>query len=233
MLDKIFMQIGKSAGGAFKKGKWVYKSLLGDEKEAIKAEFEIGYELAKSFAKSSTIIKNELVTAIGQNFKSNIVTGHKFNFYVITNNEPNAFAFPGGFIFITDSLLKLINSDKEQIAFVLAHEMGHVISGHSFNRLLTEYSITTLSSLIKTKGIIFSTAKKFSTKYIISAYSRENEYEADILGVKIMKNCGFDASKSVTLLNNLRQVSKENNFNYFSSHPTAEERIENVSKLLK
>lgn len=231
MFDKVFEEIGRRAGSAFKKGKWFYSSLLGSEEEAIEAEFSIGLEMARAFAKEQNVIKNQTIKDIGLKIKEQIDSNHKFNFYVIRGEQINAFALPGGFIFVTEPLLELCNYNHDEIAFVLGHEMAHVIKGHAMERILAEYSISTLANLISTKGIILGAAKKLSTKYLMSTYSKENEFEADLLGAKIMIKSGFKYSGSIQLLTHLK-VDQNEEYSYFGSHPLLNERIEKIEEFI-
>ena len=82
-MDKLFEYFGRKAGTAYKKGKWFYNSLLGDEEDAVKAEFAFGYEMARDIAEGSEFDKDELVKTIGNKIKGNIHSRHRFNFYTI------------------------------------------------------------------------------------------------------------------------------------------------------
>lgn len=228
-MDRLFEYFGRKAGKAYKKGRWFYDSLLGDEEEAIKAEFAFGYEMAKDIASSSEFEKDQLVKSIGATVKNKISTRHRFNFYTIKSEEVNAFALPGGFIFLTDSILKLCNRDEDEIAFIVCHEMAHVIKGHAMERILAQYSINTLAGLVRTTGMMQNAAKQLATKYLTSSYSRDNEFEADLLGTKLMLKCGYKREGAVKLLERLRQ-NDVSSISYFSSHPEIDRRKLEVQK---
>jgi predicted Zn-dependent protease len=230
-LDKLFEHIGRKAGKAYKKGRWFYNSLLGDEDDAAKAEFAFGYEMAREIAAESEFDKDELVKNIGANIKNSINSKHKFNFYTIKSKEVNAFALPGGFVFLTDSIIRSCGRDEDEVAFIICHEMAHVIRGHALERILAQYSINTISSLIKTTGMLQNAAKQLVTKYLTSSYSRDNEFEADLLGTKLMLKCGYKGKGAIRLLDKLRQ-GELNSIEYFSSHPDVDKRIENVKNYL-
>lgn len=230
-MEKLFEYFGRKAGKAYKKGRWFYDSLLGDEEEAIKAEFAFGYEMAKDIASTSEFDKDQLVKSIGSTIKNNVSSKHKFNFYTIKSDEVNAFALPGGFIFLTDSILKLCNRNEDEIAFIVCHEMAHVIKGHAMDRILAQYSINTLAGLIRTTGMLQNAAKQLATKYLTSSYSRDNEFEADVLGTKLMLKCGYKSEGAFNLLERLRQ-NEVSTIPYFSSHPDIDERKNEVKNFL-
>ena len=233
-MDKLFQYLGKRAGVSVKKGKWFYKSILGNEEETIKAQFSFGYEMAKEIANKYELVEEPIVKKLGTELKTRLSTKHRFNFYTIKSTEINAFALPGGFIFVTNSLLEFADYDEDIIAFVLSHEMGHVIKGHTLNSLLAQYSVNTLSSMLRTTGLIQNAAKQLFTKFLISNYSRENEFEADATALKIMKILGFNSHAAKTFFVKLQEKDSDSSFlpSYFSTHPPLKERITNVEKTI-
>ncbi len=226
-MDKLFEYLGRKAGRAYKKGRWFYDSLLGDEDDVIKAEFSLGYEMAKEIASENNLCNDILVKNIGSKIKSTLSTKHKFNFYTIKSAEVNAFALPGGFIFLTDSILKLCGRDEDEIAFIMCHEMSHVIKGHAMQRILAEYSINTIASLVRTSGMLQKSVKQLAAKYLTTSFSRENEYEADLLGTKLLVKCGFKGEGAINLLSRLDR-NESISIPYFSSHPDKSDRVQKV-----
>ena len=233
-MDKLFQYLGKRAGKAVKKGKWFYNSVLGSEEDTIKAEFSFGYEMAKEISNKYKLVKEPITAKIGTQLKTRLSTKHRFNFYTIKSDEVNAFALPGGFIFVTNSLLEFCEFDEDAIAFVLAHEMGHVIKGHTLNSLLAQYSVNALSTILRTTGLVQNAAKQLFAKYLITNYSRENEFEADMTALKIMKLLGFNSDAAKTFFVKLQAKEYDSSFlpSYFSTHPPLKERIKKVEETI-
>lgn len=233
-MDKLFQYLGKRAGVSVKKGKWFYKSILGNEEETIKAQFSFGYEMAKEIANQYELVEDPIVKKLGTELKTRLSTKHRFNLYTIKSSEINAFALPGGFIFITNSLLEFCDFNEDTIAFVLSHEMGHVIKGHTLNSLLAQYSVNALSTMLRTTGLIQNAAKQLFTKFLISNYSRENEFEADTTAIKIMKILGFNSYAAISFFVKLQEKDSDSSIlpSYFSTHPPLTERIKNVEKTI-
>ncbi len=233
-MDKLFQYLGKRAGVSFKKGKWFYKSILGNEEEAIKAQFSFGYEMAKEIVNEYKLVEDPIIKKLGTELKTRLSTKHRFNFYIIESAEINAFALPGGFIFVTNSLLEFCEFDEDTIVFVLSHEMGHVIKGHTLNSLLTQYSLDALSTMLRTTGLIQKAAKQLFTKFLISNYSRENEFEADMTALKIMKLLGFNSYAAKTFFEKLQAKNSDSSLlpSYFSTHPPLKERIKYVEEFI-
>ena len=160
-----------------------------------------------------------------------------FSFEAIHTNEPNAFALPGGYIFLTRSILELCQFDNDEIAFVMAHEMSHVIRGHAINRIMRDFVVSAASKVTPARGLITGWIKKVGIQYIESTYSQELELEADKLGVLLTHAAGYNPRAAITLLERLNQYkTKENKLDigsYFSTHPPFSERIYNISEQLK
>ncbi len=233
--EKIFYKLGQKAGETYAKGKWYLHSAFGSQEEAIKAEYLLGKKLAKEMLADIYIDVNpklnELVKGIGNKLSYRLTNKYrKFTFYIQYTKDVNAFALPGGFIFITYGLLKKIEKEPDEIAFVLAHEMMHVVLGHSIGRILTKYSTQVITTILMKYSKFGAIAKQVIGKFINSSYSRENELEADSMGVKLMNAAGYNSKGSEKLLMRLDKITADNFkfFNYFNSHPPITERIEKI-----
>lgn len=233
-MEKLFKYIGKKAGHTFKKSKWIYDSVLGDEEDVIQAEYQFGLYMTKDLQKSNKITRADLLVEIGENLVKKVKSMHKFNFIKMYSDEVNAFALPGGFIFMNSAIIAFCDEDKDQIAFILAHEMAHVVKGHAFSRLLAEYSINTISRLIKATGLLQTAAKELTRKFLITHYSRENEFEADEFGIRLMTAAGYKPNGAIEFFKKLEKLNSEkaNYPEYFSSHPKTNARLENIRKTL-
>jgi len=127
-------------------------------------------------------------------------------FRVTTLNSPvmNAFAVPGGYLYITRQLLGLMN-DEAELASVLGHEAGHIAARHSQERqrsgLLTQL-LAVGAGLVTGSGQVAQIAGQIGQGVILK-YSRSQEYEADDLGVRYMAGAGYDPSAAASLLASL------------------------------
>lgn len=233
-MEKLFQYIGKKAGQTVKKSKWIYNSVFGDEKAVVESEYQVGLYMAKDIQSNYKLSRSQAINEIGSKLVKIVNTSHKFTFIKLESNEVNAFALPGGFIFLHSAIIDFCKGDANLIAFILSHEMAHVIKGHSFERLLAEYSISTINRLIKATGLIQQAAKQLTTKYLIAKYSRENEFEADEFAVKLMSAAEYDSKGAIEFFNKLEKLSKDNSIlmEYFSTHPPVESRISNVKTLI-
>jgi len=238
-MEKFFINWGRKLGTAVNKGTWYYKSLFGSEAEAIEAEFVLGKSLAANITRELKISDNSalqnLVNEIGGKLAAKVVNKkRRFKFQVVETNDINAFALPGGFIFVTHALLDKIELDRDELAYILSHEIMHVVLKHPINRILTDYSAQVISNIFVKGGAIGLIAKQLIGSLLRSSYSQDNELEADNYAVRLMNSAGFDPLASKSLLAKLAASSPENLpvYNYFLSHPAISERIEKIEKVL-
>jgi beta-barrel assembly-enhancing protease len=235
-VSSFFYNLGKKAGPHIRKGKWIWQSATGTEAEAIAVENEVGRELAIEVRRqlqgdpepSVRIllgrISSQLTPCVANKFR-------RFSFETVTKCQPNAFALPGGYIFVTRSLLELCQWHEDEIAFILSHEMAHVIRGHAMNRIISNSAISIASKAVPINGLFSPWLREVGIKFFESAYSQDMESEADMLGVRLLTAGGYDAQASVRLLSRLgelKQTSETDFSSYFSSHPSIKLRIKNI-----
>lgn len=240
-MSKFFYKLGKKIGAKFRKAKWLYQSLAGDDDDIIKIESQVGRDMVGEFRRQVEIDNNSNSSLLLDEIRDKLSVcvknyQRKFSFTSIANTAPNAFALPGGYIFISRSLMELCRWDKNEIALALAHEMGHVVYKHSVNRILTNSAISIGISKFKFKGMFASWLKNAGTKTLECAYSRDNELEADDFAVRLAWAAGYEPSAAVDLFTRLSKIIKSENSDllgrYLSTHPAFDVRIENVRKAI-
>lgn len=200
-------------------------------------EVQMGKELSAEVEKEFTIYDNAEVTAYVQSVGDKVVrvcdrNDIEYHFAVIEKEEMNAFAMPGGYIYIYTGLMKDLD-DEAQLAAVLAHEVGHVTARHSTERLTAMYGYQILASLILGDDPNFwagLVANIFSTTGML-AYSRQNEYEADRLGLTYANAAGYDPDGMVELLTKFIDTERGEPGKleqWLSTHPPSTERMARV-----
>ena len=233
----LFYSLGKAAGPKIRKGLWMWRSLTGTEDEAIAAEFDVGRDLAAEVVRQVKIYDDaetmKLINEIGGRLGGRVRNKkRKFTFAVMMNDEPNAFALPGGFIFITRGLLELCEYDRDEIAFVLGHEMAHVIRGHAMERIISDSAVKTISRATPVRGALGGWLKRVGVKFLESAYSQDRELDADKLGARLAKAGRYDRDAGARLLRRLVKLDQSGRLaelsSYFSSHPPLSDRIRTV-----
>ncbi|RKY40875.1 MAG: hypothetical protein DRP85_07730 [Candidatus Makaraimicrobium thalassicum] len=163
-----------------------------------------------------------------------------YRFAVLDNEKDdyyNAFAAPGGYIYIFRDLVEAMETD-DSLAAVLAHEMGHVEARHSVKRMQGNAGVTLLMLLagqMQTERGTYAAANR-AIGQLMSAYSRHDERQADELSVKYMRLAGFDPNGAVAALETLRSLRKKAprmRYRFYKSHPYLSERISYLKKFVR
>jgi predicted Zn-dependent protease len=163
----------------------------------------------------------------------------QYKFFIIDSPIVNAFALPGGYIYISRGLLALANNEAE-LAAVLAHETGHITGRHSAERystgVVTSLGAGLLSAAIGSTGA--SKAIGLGSNLYLSSYSRSQETQADSLGLRYMSRGGYDVQAMPSFLYAMQQESALEGrlagkdtvgASYFSTHPATAERVGQTS----
>lgn len=159
-----------------------------------------------------------------------------YHFKVLDEEEVNAFALPGGFVYVNKGLLDILKSDDE-LAGVLGHEVGHVVARHSIKKLqaIMGYSILrVLTAAIPQGGAVGGAADVAFTE-IILGYGREDELLADQLSVRYAKLAGYNPRAMLEFLERLQETSLRKPprpKSYFKTHPYVPDRVRVVKEEL-
>ncbi len=172
---------------------------------------------------------------------------YPYRFTILNTQIVNAFALPGGFIYITRGLISLASSEAE-LAGVMAHELAHVTARHGAERESAQQAAK-LGLLLGAIGLqaagLPSQLMQIGETVAMAAiqsYSREHEFEADTLGVRYMSRAGYNADAMATFLGSLREHSqvearvmglppgKVDEFNFMSTHPRTIERVKQAQQ---
>lgn len=157
-----------------------------------------------------------------------------YHFKIIADEEFNAFAIPGGFIYVNAGLMDA--ATDEELACVLGHEIGHIAARHSVKKLEANlgYQIVMSIALGLSSPQAMTQAMDIIFDLASLGYSRNDETLADKLAVKYARRAGFNPYGMVTFLKKLEKEAKKKGghlrIEIFSSHPNLEERIKNVEK---
>jgi len=158
-----------------------------------------------------------------------------WQFTIVDSPVVNAFAVPGGYVYLTRGILEYMNNEAE-LAGVLGHEIGHVTARHS----VTQISQGQLMNLGLGLGSIFSSEfrqvgglAQMGLEVLMLKYSRDHERQSDQLGLDYMSKCGYDPeqmSKFFQVFVGMREESGESIPNWLSSHPAPPDRIKRTTE---
>jgi len=241
-MSGFFYNLGQMVGPHARKGKWLWQSLTGSEADIIQAEYDVGQDLAREIKQQAGLAPNpqveQLLHEIGSRLSAHVANKQRiFKFDLVKGAQCNAFALPGGFIFLTGSLINLCEQKPDEIAFILGHEMAHVIRGHAMKRIVSSSAMVAVSRVTPARNLLNAWLRQVGIKFFESAYSQGRELEADIFGTRLVIAAGYDPDAPVELLSRLTELSRnshENNIgSYFSSHPPFTLRINNLKRQLQ
>jgi len=157
-----------------------------------------------------------------------------YYFAVLDDDEINAFALPGGYIYVNKGLVEKVDNDDE-LAAVLAHEVGHIVARHSIKKLQAMQTYSILRMLVAaapSSGEVGAASDAAFTE-ILLGYSREDELLADQLGARYAKLAGYDPNGMVSFLRKLQEVNKRRPLaprSYFKTHPYVPDRVRVVKE---
>ncbi len=181
-----------------------------------------------------------LVQEVGKTLVNNSIARetpyrNDFNFYLLRDPKViNAFALPGGQIFITYALFsKLENED--QLAGVLGHEIGHVVGRHSAERMAKQgLTQGLLSGVMVGGGDAAGQMAGMIANTINMKYGRGDELESDDLGVKFMIDAGYEPEEMIGVMKILKAAAGPNRTPEFqSTHPDPENRIQKIKEAIQ
>ncbi|TAN61384.1 hypothetical protein EPN16_03370 [bacterium] len=227
---------------ATKSEEWIYYD--------VNKEIKIGESVARQIEKTYKISANpafqERVKAIGEKIAA--VSGRKellYHFNVIeareekdkkdVDEEVNAMALPGGYIYCFKGLFTQANPTDDELAGVLAHEVGHIVAKHSLKKLQGSMGYMLLrviaSQIPDAPGLSQGLDAAFYG--LMMGYSREDELMADRLGARYAKAAGYDPRAMITFLEKLQEINRKKPlrpFSYGKTHPYAPDRIRVVKE---
>jgi beta-barrel assembly-enhancing protease len=210
------------------------------EEEEIAMGLQSAPEMASQFGGLS---RNSEATALVEQLGNEVVqhsiaktSKYQFNFHLLADRQTvNAFALPGGQVFITEALLSRLKT-KAQLAGVLGHEVGHVLARHSAEHIAKQK----LTSGLTTAAVIGvdpsgggAQMAQMVAGLINMKYGRGDELEADKLGLRLMSEAGYEPRALIGVMEILAQASGGSGQPEFSStHPSPENRMQKIEEEL-
>ena len=183
---------------------------------SLKRERQLGESLAAAFDRNSRLVTdpvlNDYVNSVAQRLVRNSDAEVPFTVRLIDSSEiPRAYGLPGGFLYVDSALIFAAESEAE-LAGIIAHEIAHVAARHATRALTRKnlYSLTgTLSLLAGPVGIILEDAGGVAGPLSVKKFSRDSEYEADLLGIEYAYSAGYDPEALLSALEKLHAMEVE------------------------
>jgi len=162
-----------------------------------------------------------------------------YHFKILDASVVNAFAVPGGYVYFTRGILATVNSEAE-LAGLIGHEIGHITARHSAKQI-SKAQLAQLGlgvGAVLTESIpILSGLAQVGVGMLFLRFSRDNEREADNLGVEYSSKAGYDANQMANFFETLERMNASSDRSglpgWFSTHPSPENRVQGVRMLAK
>lgn len=208
-------------------------------------EVELGKQVRAEVLKSEKVLNNEqvqnYVKGVGEKIvalnKDRLPKEFKPTFTVLENDQINAFAIPGGDIFVYTGLLRAVDNEAE-LAGVLSHEMGHVVERHAAQGMVAQLGLGTIAELIVGKNP--STLAQIGTSVAANGFLVRNtqsmERQADTQGMETMIKSAWDPHEMITFFNTLREQEGRDPSKieaFLSSHPPPKDRADYLTAQLQ
>ncbi|RLA93509.1 MAG: hypothetical protein DRG25_04400 [Deltaproteobacteria bacterium] len=203
-------------------------------------EFLMGQKLDKQVREEMGVYLElpklrSLVKKVGENIGRNSDRPNLiYRIEIIDSPDFNAFALPGGFVYVNRGLLERLNS-VDELASVLGHEIAHVAARHSAAQLSKAQliNIGLLGAMITTKGAIqeYGQLINIGTALAFNKFSRDDEREADYFGTRYMTRAGYNPKASIKVMNQIQKLHEREPTlleTWFMTHPPTRERLINL-----
>jgi predicted Zn-dependent protease len=205
-------------------------------------DVQLGQEAAKQVLEKSKPVDNrflqDYVNRVGQHLAQQPEardSGFQFQFTVLSDSQVNAFALPGGPMFIYMGLLKILDNEDE-MAGVMAHEMSHVILRHGTHEATKQQFVSLPAALAgglagSGGGMLGKLAQLgigLGANSVLLKFSRSAESEADALGTHLMAGAGYDPVEMAHLFEKLQSSPGARNPQFLSDHPNPGNRVKAI-----
>jgi predicted Zn-dependent protease len=237
-MAKTFLEaIGYRLGQKAAQAKNAFDLMGGTEEESLLAEIRLGRDLAAALMERVPLVEENESTRfaaqIGRWLSANVKEKKlPFSFRITAEREPNALALPGGPVFVSWPLLEMCQGERDEIAFVLGHEMAHIVRRHALDRIVTDAALSLLLRQTSGRQAASAWLGRAGRQVLSRAYSRDDEMEADAFAVALIRTAGGDALAGEHLLERLAQRTSRQSVglagDFFRMHPLLMERIANL-----
>jgi predicted Zn-dependent protease len=206
---------------------------------SVEEEWEMGQQLERDVAQQVDVLDDPALTRYVDRLGQRIVaqtglSGRPWRFHVVDDGTINAFNVPGGLVYVHTGLIAAAANTAE-LAGVIAHEVAHGAARHGTERMTQAYGLNVASAMLlgQDAGLGAQIAAQIAGGGAIAKFSRDDEREADRLGVRYMARAGYDPRGMATMFEKLmadRQRRPGAVEQFFSTHPLTEERVADVRR---
>ena len=203
----------------------------------VQQDIEMGRTLTDEADSSLSPVSDEMantyIDALGHQLSVH-APGYKYpyQFKIVNEQTINAFALPGGSIYVTRGLVEAAPTEP-QLAGVIAHEIAHVVLRHGTQQVSRAYSAQASNSTpgrVSVSAVMSDLDLNFDPNSIALKYSAEQERQADLMGAQILYDSQFDPGQMPLFFQTVQQKSGSLTTDFFNSHPTSANRVARVRR---
>jgi beta-barrel assembly-enhancing protease len=200
---------------------------------SLEEEWQLGQQLSQDIARQMRVSQDPYLTELGNRLvRQTSMANLPFNFYVVQDPTINAFAIPGGHVYVHTGLINAA-SNASELAGVLAHEINHVVARHSTEQISRQYGLSVVAGAVlgQNPAAYQQILAQVLAGGALARFSRDAENEADELGLQAMVGAGYNPNGMVTMFQKLlseRRSRPSSVEQFFSTHPLTEDRIRNM-----
>jgi predicted Zn-dependent protease len=213
---------------------------------SVAQERKLGDEFSREIRREVVLLRDSVVTGYVERIGHDIVRAagpqpFAYHFYVVEDEEINAFAAPAGHIYVHTGTILMARNVCE-LAGVIAHEVGHVVKRHiaeNYNR--QRNTGIAHQAMVVAAGVLAGSSAAGAANIggalagtaFLNKFGRDAEREADAFAVEVMPEAGYDPVGLVTFFKTLRSETGSGGASFLSSHPATDERIEETRRLIE
>jgi beta-barrel assembly-enhancing protease len=236
-MKTLFEAIGYQLGKTAAKAKNIFDLVGGEGEASVRAEVSLGHDLAAAMLERVPLVEENTETRfakeIGRWLRGRLKERRMpFTFRVTAESTPNAFALPGGHVFVSWPMLEMCQGQRDEIAFILGHEMAHIVLRHAVDRIVRDSMFSLLLRQSSMRQAASAWLGRVGQQALNLAYSGENELEADSFAVSLIRSCSGDTLAGERLLEKLNQPMPNQSVarwgEYFATHPSLPERLSHL-----
>jgi len=210
-------------------------------------ELNMGQQINKQVLAQYKVSKNEIYRQRVNDIGAKLARVSErqdipYKFEVVESKDVNAFTIPGGYVYTTTALMENVANDDE-LAAVLAHEIGHIAARHAAKKIQTAMGYNVLMATVyalegeklKERWRDISLATNVTFELVSLGYSRRDEIAADLLGLNYLKKSGYDPYAMISFFEKLKRIENEKPVKwmvFLRSHPYLDDRIAIAKKEL-
>jgi len=196
-------------------------------------DIEMGRRLSRDFESRVQVVNQSnasaYIDALGKQLAVH-APGERFpyEFKIIDDDRIDAFALPGGYVYVTSGLMQSLQSEPE-LAGIIAHEIGHVVLRHGTQQVSNSYRTRNPArSRISVQTVMDDLNITADSDSLVFKHSREAERQADLLGTQIMLDTGFDPRQMTQAFQRIANENSDLTGDFFNNHPTPPNRVATI-----